>query len=268
MRFNPRAPKSKKAGSESARGGCPACDGDWRTIQFDWKLSLSEPTRAPGHYSQTLLKRESLKRGSLYECSACGQVWYLDSRQEMMTVVPEEKISLLARWGSGPQILSESLWTQARAIGATPAHLKSLEKNYAEVPCRGITLQDESFDKGLIIFSLESPLALEAGKILLASDLLDIQPSDFALPAALRRASALSIESKAGVAPTPVQSPDGKTFLLNWTVNFFDRDGLFGKDLRTASSPSKRAPIVAEPLAKMTFILADGSPRISELLGP
>lgn len=185
-----------------------------------------------------------------------------------MTVVPEEKINLLERWGAGPQTLPESLWIKARAIGATPAHLKSLEKNYAEVPFRGLTLQGESFDKGLILFSLESPLTPAAGKIFLASDLSDIQPSDFALPAALRRASALSIESKVGFAPTPVQSPDGKTFLLNWTVNFFDRDGLFGKGIRPASSASKRSPIIEEALEKITLILADWSPRTIDLLSP
>jgi hypothetical protein len=267
LRFDKRLPIPGKTPNDEAPGACPACDGGWRTIQFNWRLALAEPRGDWGRYTRTLLRKKTFRRGSLYGCPQCAQAWYLDAAQELMTVISKEKVVFLERWGSKPQTLLEALWLKAKLIGATPAHRLSNDPQYAEVPCRVQTYQGKKIDRCLIVFNLEPPLAEDQSNLLWPGEVAELEPSDFALPLSLRRASCLSRETKPGHAPTAVETPDQKHFLLNWSVNFFEEDGIPGKNLVLAKRIEKRARLVGEPLDQITYIPVDWSPRVGELLG-
>ncbi len=266
MRFDKRPSIPETKTGDRTPGACPACDGGWQTIQFNWQLALSEPQGDWGRYTRTLLRKKAFRRGSLYQCPRCAQAWYLDAAGELMTVVSPEKAGLLERWGASPQTLSDSHWLKAKLIGATPAHQLSNDPQYAEVPCRIQTRQGKKIDRCLIVFSSEPPLAEDPGSLVWPDEIAELEPSDFALPRFVRRSSCLSRETKPGSAPTAVETPDQKTFLLNWSVNFFDEDGVPGKNLALAKKNDKRARLVGEPLDRITYVRVDWSPRVGELL--
>jgi hypothetical protein len=269
MRFEKRQPRAKKSGKEGQLGGCPACDGGWRTIQFSWKAALSQPMGEWGRYPRTLVRTRALKRGALYECPTCGQRWALDGAGETLSILPDEAFPLLEGWDSAPLDLSPDLWEKARAIGATPAHQYSQDKDYAELPCRVLTRKGESLDKCLITFSSSPPLADYQRNARLVTEVAGILPSDHALPRPVRLASSRSSEVR-GMGPTYVRSADGRLFCLNWVVNFLDQKGALGRDMALVPQPPARRPpqttLVTEELEKINFIIADWSPKVRELL--
>ena len=244
-------------------GGCPTCGGPDGTLRFDWVLATQDPESDFAPYASTLIEQKPLRSGSLYKCSHCGQKWWLDVEGSTMRLVPRERLLTLEQWSSIPLVLSPALLEKARTIGATPVHALAQEKEYAEVPCRVVTLRGENLEKCLLVFRKDPPL--ETGPLRLASELADLSPSDFALPLDVRRTSVRSQPGKAGRAPTRVRDPQGRAWNLDWVVNFVDQKGLRGCDLRLAApgaTPSKgRATWLQEPEGLPLF-LADWDPRI------
>jgi len=185
-----------------------------------------------------------------------------------MSVLPDEKAGLLQEWDSVPLTLSPTLREKAEAIGAIGAHPLSGEKDFAEIPCRVLTKQGKWLDKCLLSFKTAPHTTSYQKKILFLKDVADIEPSDLALPLAVRAATCLSQETRTGFAPTYVGSPDGRRFALNWTVNFFDRKDLIGKDmvlLEEKPGPG-RFTTVQEDMDDITFIIGDWSEDLRELI--
>ncbi|HEY5040024.1 MAG TPA: hypothetical protein VIJ93_13230, partial [bacterium] len=143
------------------------------------------------------------------------------------------------------------------------------EKDYAEVPCKVLTRQGEWIDKCLISFKATPPLTTYENHVRFISDVSDIQPSDYALPVAVRTASSQSKEARMGRAPTYIETPEGRSLCLNWTVNFLDHKGLKGKDVALARENSKlrkgRMTIVNEPIEMITFFMGDWTESAREL---
>lgn len=219
-------------------GGCPTCGGPEGTVRFDWKLAQEDPTSEFASYTRTLTEQKSLKTGSLLKCGSCGQKWWLDPKRETLTLIPRDKLLLLEKWNSAPSVLPPQLLEKAQGIGATPAHELSGVTDYAEIPCKVRTLQGEVLDKCLITFRSTPPLENSTRPPRFLSEIVDLSPSDDALPHLVRLESARSKQDKPGRAPTWVVAK-GRPFLLNWVVNFLDRKGHLGKDIRLAPKGSK-----------------------------
>ena len=153
-------PFSNLAGQSGGgiRLGCPTCDRGDQTVRFNWKMAAEAPGGEFGRYTRTLQEKKPLKAGLLFECPTCQRPWYLDASREMISLVPDGKLSLLEKWGETPLSLPPELLEKARAIGATPAHQLSGEKNYAEIPCRVLTRQGVWIDKVLLVFKVSPPL--------------------------------------------------------------------------------------------------------------
>lgn len=254
------------------RMGCPNCDRGDRTIRFDWKLALESPESDFGKYAQTLQEEKALRAGFLFQCPTCPQRWYLDPAREIMSAVPPERFELLLRWGSAPLSLSPVLLDKISLIGATPAHTLSAEKNYAEVPCRVRTAQGGWIDRCLVVFKAPPPLETFYKKVHLASDIADIEPSEFALAHPIRFNTSRSKEEKPGQFHTFVESKKSGPLALNGTVNFLDHKGSKGKDMLLASGTpkpgKKRVPVIVEKPDKIAFFFADWTDSIRRLALP
>jgi len=260
------------AGRKSSAGGCPACDGGEKTVQFDWKLASDAPDSEFHIYTQTLVEKKPLKTGFFFECPHCEQSWYLDSKRERMSLIPLPKSALLERWNSSPLSLTPDLFNKCREIGATPAHRSSAERNYAEVPCKVRTHQSELLDKCLLFFKGYPPLGDFLKPLRWADEITELHPSDYSLPFPVRFNTSQSQPDEKGRCLTRVTSVNGLSFSLNWTVNFLDHKGVQGKEIRLNSGELKgkkvRAPILTEPMKEITFFMADWNENARQLLMP
>ena len=222
---------------------------------------MAEPLGEVGKYARTLLKKKQMRLGLLYGCPVCAQDWYLDTRAEKMSMVPRDKLPMLEKWGSMPQVLPPQLWDKAKAIGATPAHVLSTENEFSEIPCKVRTQNGELIEKSILSFHTAPPLEPYQEKIHFFTDIVDIEPSDFALPLEIREACAKSAQGRGGRAMTFVESAQGKVFALNWVVNFLEWKGVRGGDIRLcppdAGRRLGRTPVVEEKTAEITFFIGD-----------
>jgi hypothetical protein len=103
-------------------------------------------------------------------------------------------------------------------------------------------------------------------------EIADIRPSTYALSRELRLAASRSAPNEKGQALTRAEIPGGKGLLLNWIVNFVDRKGIQGQDLRLAPHPGPgkkkpgQWPVVKEPLDSIAFFIGDWTEKIQDLI--
>lgn len=200
--------------------GCPYCLIE-DTISFNWKSYLKEGIK------YNLIKINKLRLGWLYKCEICGQPWYLDYKKEMMSIIDPEAIAIIDKWNKKPQILSDKQLEILKNIGATPCQFMSLNYEQLKIPCSIRTTDNKFFECAIISLQKNPPLSKE---VLLLNDVIDVQPSEFALPRNVRIASALSFEHKYGYSPTRIKMKNGDFLLLNFTKNFLKVNGYKGRD--------------------------------------
>lgn len=254
------------------KNGCPTCAGQKDIVQFNWQWAQEAHNSDLGRTALYLKKKWKL--GFLFQCSICGQPWYLDEAQEKMTFLTPHQVRLMNLWGSTTLSLSNSLFQKAKAIGATPPHNQATQTQYAEVPCKVQTRQGEWIDKCLLIFASSPPLEDFYDKARLIDEIVDLQPSTYALSKTLRLAASRSKPDEKGQALTLVETIEGKRLCLNWSVNFVDRKQIQGQNLRlvnplpqaSSKKKSNKLAVLREPIDSITFFIGDWSEKIKKLL--
>jgi hypothetical protein len=202
---------------------------------------------------------EPLRRGTLYQCKVCHRHWHLDADGEVMTHVPEERVPLIREWSRGEILLPRLLRNKVDEIGPTPADIYGNGKLYTETPCSVLTREGHTID--VAIFSIQRSAPFESGRpSRVATDIVDIFPSPFALPLDVRVASSQADELRMGFAPTVIEMPDGHLMVLNWQPNFLIRDG-YNAATATISGrrpdPFRIEDMVSAP-ADIVYFIADG----------
>jgi hypothetical protein len=64
-----------------------------------------------------------------------------------------------------------------------------------------------------------------------------------------------------GFAPTVIEMPEGRFFILNWRPNFLVKDGLRAEEARVSRrrlGPGETPEIVSAPTKEMVYFIADG----------
>ena len=245
-------------------GACPACAGDSRTMQFDWQTLQQNRPRIDFV--------QKFHSGSLLRCGLCSQPWYLDEAKKKITFIPKDRLPLLKTWGTTSLSLSFELFQKAKSIGATPIHHLARNTQYAEVPCRVKTQNGRWTDKCLLVFADAAPLEPNFGNVRLLENLVDIEPSSYALPAKIRLATCYSEVDEQGKARTWVRTEKEKLLSLNWTVNFVDYKKTIGSELTLVPEKDPelkkkvgKIALLREPIDSITFFLGHWSKEISKL---
>ena len=115
-------------------------------------------------------------------------------------------------------------------------------------------------DPSLLLLTDQPPIRLTHRHVRLFRDVVDIRPSDFALPLAVRCATRRADEQRMGFAPTAVEDRSGRLLLLNWSADVFDFEGTPGRDVRLTGrrwGTDPLPPIVGEPRDRITYVYAD-----------
>lgn len=243
---------------------CPVCLAG-AFVSFNWSLADEAPGEGPLDPLFQMPARgsfvlaETLRRGSLYRCKACQRHWHLDAGNTMMSHVLEDRIPLIQAWNRAAILLPASLREKVGTIGATPPDLYGNGQGFIQTPCGVITRDAERID--LAILSIQSAAPFEQFKrCRLGSDIADVYPSPFALPLDVRVATSRAPEAKMGSAPTIIEMPDSRLFVLNWRPEFLIEDGYdAGQAKISVRRPdmSKVSQVTALP-ANVIYFVADG----------
>lgn len=230
---------------------CPFCE-EKSTVKYNFQNSLNE------------IKK--LKFGGILKCPKCRTSWFLDENKEFLNIILEENINMLKRWNNKKLKPSNKILQKLKDIGATPPDIYGNQKEFIRIPCKCRFINGEVLDKCIISFQKKPPLESDYNKNLLKrikylDEIENIFPSKYALNKNLRVLTTQAKEIRMGFAPTRAKAPNGSHYILNWTTDFFDMDGIKGGKLifvNNSEVKHEREMIYDKtPYDDITYIIGD-----------
>jgi len=205
----------------------------------------------------SLKKYKPLRFGSLYKCTNCDSYWYYNPDRDWMGYTPDSRLALILNWNESKISLSGKYKKILKSIGMTPSDIYGNGRQYKEFPCRIVTAGGEVTDFGIVSLQKHPPYEPHR-KYCLASEVVELSESWYALPLDVRVATSRARERNMGYAPTLIES-NGKQFTLNWTTNFFSKEGHNASDVQISSETRhmNAMPIIAKSAVDITYFIAD-----------
>lgn len=228
-------------------------------------------------YSKSDLKRKfpfanskiaEFENSIIYKCLKCSTSWYDHKEFDSVYSVEEEKLDQLLAWCSKNHQLKENLFSKLKEIGATPTNEWG-HQNQIEFPCKCVLNNDTEIDFCLIRFQILPPFLnfTDYEKVVSVNDVKDLKISDFALNNSIRKKTVDAEEIRNGFAPTPVKDPNDNYYILNWTKNFFDMNGISGSLLQYAKKhPHEKDMIYDNSEISITYIIGDWKEKFLSLI--
>jgi hypothetical protein len=211
---------------------CTVCSAG-ALLSFNYRYARTTTRAADRRDLSIFVAPEPLRWGTLYQCKACANPWYLDGDAKYMHFVPRERVALIQAWNERPIDLSPAHLAAIEAIGRTPADLYGNGSQYREYPCSVVTTAGERIELAVVCLQRHPPFEPHR-TYRLATEIAEIHPSPYALPRAVREATARAPEMRMGFSPTLVKLPDGTRLVINGVQNFFQREGFRAADVMLA----------------------------------
>ncbi len=236
---------------------CQTC-GSGATISFNWEYAKTTVRPDARRDLSIFVSPQKMRWGTLFQCSSCGQPWYLDGNSQFMNLVPRERIGLIQKWNEHPILIGSEYRSKLEDISHTPPDLYGNGSQYHETPCGVITKSGERIDVAIVSIQRHPPF--EAWRqYRLASEIESIYPSPYALPLPVRVATARADEIRMGFAPTLIELPNGQVVILNWAQNFFVREGCDASAIVLSQKKldMKNPPEIYSQPNNITYFVAD-----------
>src|SRR5210317_1497702 len=74
-------------------------------ISFNWQYSLDDSNSNLPRSKDLYVNERKLKTGTLFQCKICSSYWYLDSAEQFMNHVKDEKLQVINLWSDSDQRL-------------------------------------------------------------------------------------------------------------------------------------------------------------------
>ena len=249
--------------STSRLGADPTCNAcrAGEITSFNWAFANERGTADDVDRVAPFVPWKELRRGRLFRCNVCHQVWHLDSRSQLMTHVTEERLPLVLKWNEEPIALTEDQQAWLEQIGPTPPDTYGNWSDRRVTPCRVTTATGEVIDPAMICVQLEAPVAFGLD-FRLGTEVADVTESEFALPLEVRLASSRAEEMRMGFSPSLIEMPDGKKFVLNGMTSFMAEQGYAARDARVVKGDyfSENPPPAFVQAPAITYFVVDGGP--------
>ena len=244
---------------DSPQPGCKVCDNPPHTA-FNWRYAQED--RDPHLHSLYIQLKEvkSLKLGHLYVCQLCGLNWVLDHDGYAMTRVPPDRRDILNEWNETQLPIEQEQLRVLDDIGGTAARYCMSHDPVVAIPCAISTRSGERIDPALLWITQRPPVDDFTTRIRLYQDIGAVEPSQFALPMDVRRATFLAPEVSMGFSPTRVVATNGTPFVLHWGASLFRQGGITGNEIRLSAKRFDRnesVTIAEADFTHATYFFAD-----------
>jgi hypothetical protein len=158
--------------------------------------------------------------------------------------------------------LTPDLLEKAKKIGATPYRIIPGEVSHLMVPCKVVTRDLSIVEMSLVCFQKIGPVESWQKHVRAASEIIDILPSEYALPYRIRLATTKAKEIRMSYSPTAIKAKLWERFNLNGTTNFFDYREIKGKDISKSWFFSINSLTFTDNTDKITFFIAKLTEKI------
>lgn len=210
--------------------GCPCC--------FDPELSTFFRIELEENYEPNLVEVIILRipNRRIYQCQDCQTVFWLEQYEhlpwgpeyEVYHRLPSNGLSIIAEWNRKDLQPRAEFVRMAKEIG--------LDKwgNGISVPCKIKTIDNEEYDFAKVVFSNEIPVHiyyfLPRVRLFFIDEILEIMPSDYALPYQVRVSKEIELASYVPVRI--LEAPDNRKFVIDNYLGFLEFENLKGKDMK------------------------------------
>lgn len=240
---------------------CQEC-GAGSSLSFNWQYANER--RSPEDLRQIglFVDWRELRRGKLYRCSICDEVWHLDKDAQRMTHVQAERLPLVLAWSAETIALPGAISAVIQRIGPTPPDVYGNGRERRVTPCEVTTRSGERFDKAMICVQPDAPVQ-DYLRFRLGSEVAEVNASPFALPRVVREASSRAHEMRMGFSPTLIEMPNGRRFVMNGMTSFMAEHGYTASDARVVSGSyfsEHPTPSFVTPSSDVTYFIVDGDP--------
>ena len=238
---------------------CPICDTEQglKVELFSWKEARLRSNPEGTRRANRIHFKRTLRFGSLYQCSLCAQIWYLDDDEVLMHRIDRESVQDLHDWSDSKLDFTREQISTIKKIKAIAAdHYRA--KSYLHLPCCVTTRSGERFEKAILLITKMPPIKYWMGPVFLGSSVLRIEASVYALSHKVRLQATKADEEKSGRRPTLVASRDGRFFHLNGSESFFDHEDLQGPDIelpRRSALNNIKSPLNAKTVMENRLLI-------------
>ena len=202
---------------------CNTCEAGFMEM-FNWKMANEGELDLP-NVKEGFTHLKPMKSGALYECKECGAKWYVDGEGVLAHFIGASQLPSLMAWNDMKVDLTAEQRSILHKIGRTPPDTYGNGSKYEEYPCAVETTDGEKIDMAVVSIQVVAPLRGSQTNRL-ASDIKSIEPSPYALPLDVRRATSDAEEMAMDFAPTLITLSNGEKRMLNWTQNFLKISGV------------------------------------------
>ncbi|MEM6475234.1 MAG: hypothetical protein AAF687_03625 [Pseudomonadota bacterium] len=204
---------------------------------------------------------KTLRRGWLFRCKSCQEVWHLDGAGRKMTHVSSARLPLVLEWDEQPVALPKEVEAMLAEIKATPPDIYGNGSERRVTPCKVITAQREYVDPAMICIQLDAPVQNYAN-FRSGNEIVEIEKSELALPYDVRLACSEAEEISMAFSPSLIEMPDGTKFAFNGMTSFMSKSGYLAKDARPVPmeefTQANAPEILQSP--QITYFFVDGDP--------
>lgn len=159
----------------------------------NWAFAHERGSPEDGERVAPFTRWKLLRRGSLYRCNVCHEVWHLDGGGQTMTHVSSARLPLVLEWDREPIVLSDELVARLEQIDPTPPDVYGNGSAIRVTLCKVITTAGQLVDPAMVCVKLDGPIQ-DYMNFRLGSEIADIKDSAFALPFDVRLASSRAEE--------------------------------------------------------------------------
>ncbi len=231
-------------------------------MSFDWRSANERRDPDDLKKMEPLTHWMELRRGSLFRCQQCSEVWHLDGNAKLMTQVEPGRLPLVLDWNRKPIVLPADVMEVVQHIGPTPPDVYGNGSERRVTPCEVTTRSGEIIETAMVCIQLDAPIDAQR-RCRLGSEIAEVRESRFALPRSVREASSRAEEMRMGFSPTLIEMPDGRRFVLNGMTSFMAVNGYAASDARVATGSyfsEERPPSFVETPDDVVYFIVDGDP--------
>ncbi len=194
---------------------------------------------------------EAWKFGHLYQCSRCSCSWFLPEHKQFLQRINDNLLPLARYWNQTSLTLNSSTLSALAKIGGVEG-----SKDCISIPCVVENVSGGYHDKAVVLISKQPPYFwYEPTIVHWADQLATINPSPFALPLDVRKASSEKREVSMGFAPVGIVDRQGTEYTLSYESRFFDNNGIKGEEISLSGREKKwKKTVLPSPPQAFYFV--------------
>lgn len=237
-------------------------------IEYNIESSKDSKNKDIKAINDELTFQEEISFGKIYKRKDNGDIWYINPKETIARFITKDQLELFHKWDKQTLLPTEEQFEILKQIGGLPSSQYSLYPNNIQIPAKVTTNSGQQIDLCLFHFSQAPPFQRYFKKVLLLSDIVNIEPSELALSHELRLASTLAEEIRMSFYPFMVKTNTGSLLTYNGTTQFVSTGEIKGNEIVSEVEFSYNRfdnKIKDVSFDDITFIIGKWDGRLEEL---